>query len=111
MKGSGRWPWPRAPKRTLSACLKKRRVQSPGIPGVPGHPFYGKRVVLAGALFTPENREAVERAGGRVEREVTSRTDYIAVPAPGDKALPGRSGGPALLPQGAFYRLLGWGRK
>ena len=91
--------------------FEKKKSPKPRYPGVPGHPFYGKRVVLAGALFTPENREAVERAGGRVEREVTSRTDYIAVPAPGDKALPGRSGGPALLPQGAFYRLLGWDRK
>ena len=66
----------------------------------------GMKVVLTGSLASQENREAVLRAGGKVGKEVTARTAYVAIPAPGETVLPGRDGGPDILPQGAFYRLL-----
>ncbi|MGI6254686.1 MAG: PolC-type DNA polymerase III [Acutalibacter sp.] len=88
---------------------KKRKPPAPRYPGVPGHPFYRKEVVLTGSLATPENRDAVLRAGGRVGKEVTPRTAYVAIPALGEVVLPGREGGPAILPQGAFYRMVGQG--
>ena len=87
--------------------FEKKKPPKPRYPGVPGHPFYKRTLVLTGSLDTPQNREAVLRAGGRLGKEVTSRTDFLAVPAPGDQVLPGREGGPAILPQDAFYRLLG----
>ena len=87
--------------------FEKKKPPKPRYPGIPGHPFYKKRVVLTGSLATPEHADRVVRAGGRVEKEVTAKTDFLAVPAPGDKPLPGKNGGPAILPQGAFLRLLG----
>lgn len=87
--------------------FEKKKPPKPRYPGVPGHPFYKRTLVLTGSLDTPQNREAVLRAGGRLGKEVTSRTDFLAVPAPGDQVLPGREDGPAILPQDAFYQLLG----
>lgn len=89
----------------FARSFQKRKP--PVFPGVPGHPFYKKRVALTGALNTPQNREAVLRAGGTLVKQVGPRTDFVALPAPGDIPIPGREGGPAILPQGAFYRLLG----
>ena len=86
--------------------FERKKPSKPRYPGVPGHPFYKRTLVLTGSLDTPQNREAVLRAGGRLGKEVTSRTDFLAVPAPGGQVLSGREGGPAILPQDAFYRLL-----
>ena len=69
-------------------------------------PSTKKRVVLTGSLATPERADRVARAGGRVEKEVTAKTDFLAVPAPGDKPLPQKRRA-RILPQGAFLRLLG----
>lgn len=88
---------------------KKKKSLAPKYPGIPGHPFYHKEVVLTGSLASQENREAVLRTGGKVGKEVTARTAYVAIPAPGETVLPGRDGGPDILPQGAFYRLLNQG--
>ena len=87
--------------------FEKKRPPKPRYPGVPGHPFYQKTLVLTGRLDTPQNREAVLRAGGKVGKEVAAGVDFVAIPAPGEKPLPGKEGGPSILPQGAFYRLLG----
>jgi DNA polymerase-3 subunit epsilon len=86
---------------------KKKRPQYPGIPD---HPFYKKRLVFAGELKALSREQAAERAmrtGAKVEKEVTDKTDYLVVAVPGDKALPGKEGGPAILPEGAFLKLLG----
>lgn len=86
---------------------KKKRPQ---YPGVPGHPFYKKRLVFAGELKTLSRGQAVEQArrvGAKVEKEVTGKTDYLVVAVPGDRVLPGKDGGPAILPEGAFLKLLG----
>ena len=88
--------------------FKKQRP--PKYPGVPGHPFYKKRLVFAGelkALPRAKAAEGVLRAGGRVEKEVSGKTDFLVVAVPGDKVLPGKQGGPAILPEGAFLKLLG----
>lgn len=87
--------------------FEKKKPPKPRYPGVPGHPFYQKTLVLTGSLDTPQNREAVLRAGGKVGKEVAAGVDFVAIPAPGEKPLPGKEGGPSILPQGAFYRLLG----
>lgn len=87
--------------------FEKKKSPKPRYPGVPGHPFYQKTLVLTGSLDTPQNREAVLRAGGKVGKEVAAGVDFVAIPAPGEKPLPGKEGGPSILPQGAFYRLLG----
>lgn len=87
--------------------FEKKKSPKPRYPGVPGHPFYQKTLVLTGSLDTPQNREAVLRAGGKVGKEVAAGVDFVAIPAPGEKPLPGKEGGPYILPQGAFYRLLG----
>ena len=87
--------------------FEKKKPAKPRYPGVPGHPFYQKTLVLTGSLDTPQNREAVLRAGGKVGKEVAAGVDFVAIPAPGEKPLPGKEGGPSILPQGAFYRLLG----
>ena len=87
--------------------FEKKKPPKPRYPGVPGHPFYQKTLVLTGRLDTPQNREAVLRAGGKVGKEVAAGVDFVAIPAPGEKPLPGKEGGPYILPQGAFYRLLG----
>ena len=88
--------------------FKKQRP--PKYPGVPGHPFYKKRLIFAGELKALPRAKAAElvlRAGGRVEKEVSGKTDFLVVAVPGDKALPGKQGGPAILPEGAFLKLLG----
>ena len=90
--------------------FEKKKPAKPRYPGVPGHPFYQKTLVLTGSLDTPQNREAVLRAGGKVGKEVAAGVDFVAIPAPGEKPLPGKEGGPSILPQGAFYRLLGQGQ-
>ena len=90
--------------------FEKKKSPKPRYPGVPGHPFYQKTLVLTGSLDTPQNREAVLRAGGKVGKEVAAGVDFVAIPAPGEKPLPGKEGGPSILPQGAFYRLLGQGQ-
>ena len=90
--------------------FEKKKPPKPRYPGVPGHPFYQKTLVLTGSLDTPQNREAVLRAGGKVGKEVAAGVDFVATPAPGEKPLPGKEGGPSILPQGAFYRLLGQGQ-
>ena len=87
--------------------FEKKKPPKPRYPGVPGHPFYQKTLVLTGSLDTFQNREAVLRAGGKVGKEVAAGVDFVAIPAPGEKPLPGKEGGPYILPQGAFYRLLG----
>lgn len=87
--------------------FEKKKSPKPRYPGVPGHPFYQKTLVLTGSLDTSQNREAVLRAGGKVGKEVAAGVDFVAIPAPGEKPLPGKEGGPSILPQGAFYRLLG----
>ena len=87
--------------------FEKKKPAKPRYPGVPGHPFYQKTLVLTGSLDTSQNREAVLRAGGTVGTEVAAGVDFVAIPAPGEKPLPGKEGGPYILPQGAFYRLLG----
>ena len=87
--------------------FEKKKPAKPRYPVVPGHPFYQKTLVLTGRLDTPQNREAVLRAGGKVGKEVAAGVDFVAIPAPGEKPLPGKEGGPSILPQGAFYRLLG----
>ena len=87
--------------------FEKKKPPKPRYPGVPGHPFYQKTLVLTGSLDTSQNREAVMRAGGKVGKEVAAGVDFVAIPAPGEKPLPGKEGGPYILPQGAFYRLLG----
>ena len=87
--------------------FEKKKPAKPRYPGVPGHPFYQKTLVLTGSLDTSQNREAVLRAGGKVGKEVAAGVDFVAIPAPGEKPLPGKEGGPSILPQGAFYRLLG----
>lgn len=87
--------------------FEKKKSPKPRYPGVPGHPFYQKTLVLTGSLDTPQNREAVLRAGGKVGKEVAAGVDFVAIPAPGEKPLPGKEGGPSILPQDAFYRLLG----
>ena len=87
--------------------FEKKKPAKPRYPGVLGHPFYQKTLVLTGSLDTPQNREAVLRAGGKVGKEVAAGVDFVAIPAPGEKPLPGKEGGPYILPQGAFYRLLG----
>jgi DNA polymerase-3 subunit epsilon len=86
---------------------KKKR---PKYPGIPDHPFYKKRLAFAGelkALSRDQAAERVMRAGAKVEKEVTDKTDYLVVAVPGDKALPGKDGGPVILPEGAFLKLLG----
>ena len=90
--------------------FEKKKPPKPRYPGVPGHPFYQKTLVLTGSLDTPQNREAVLRAGGKVGKEVAAGVDFVAIPAPGEKPLHGKEGGPSILPQGAFYRLLGQGQ-
>lgn len=90
--------------------FEKKKSPKPRYPGVPGHPFYQKTLVLTGSLDTSQNREAVLRAGGKVGKEVAAGVDFVAIPAPGEKPLPGKEGGPSILPQGAFYRLLGQGQ-
>lgn len=90
--------------------FEKKKPPKPRYPGVPGHPFYQKTLVLTGSLDTPQNREAVLQAGGKVGKEVAAGVDFVAIPAPGEKPLPGKEGGPSILPQGAFYRLLGQGQ-
>lgn len=90
--------------------FEKKKPPKPRYPGVPGHPFYQKTLVLTGSLDTPQNREAVLRAGGKVGKEVAAGVDFVAIPAPGEKPLPGKEGGPSILPQGVFYRLLGQGQ-
>lgn len=90
--------------------FEKKKPPKPRYPGVPGHPFYQKTLVLTGSLDTSQNREAVLRAGGKVGKEVAAGVDFVAIPAPGEKPLPGKEGGPSILPQGAFYRLLGQGQ-
>lgn len=90
--------------------FEKKKPPKPRYPGVPGHPFYQKTLVLTGSLDTSQNREAVLRAGGNVGKEVAAGVDFVAIPAPGEKPLPGKEGGPYILPQGAFYRLLGQGQ-
>ena len=90
--------------------FEKKKSPKPRYPVVPGHPFYQKTLVLTGSLDTPQNREAVLRAGGKVGKEVAAGVDFVAIPAPGEKPLPGKEGGPSILPQGAFYRLLGQGQ-
>ena len=90
--------------------FEKKKPAKPRYPGVLGHPFYQKTLVLTGSLDTPQNREAVLRAGGKVGKEVAAGVDFVAIPAPGEKPLPGKEGGPSILPQGAFYRLLGQGQ-
>ena len=90
--------------------FKKQRP--PKYPGVPGHPFYKKQLVFAGELKSLPRAKAAElvlRAGGRVEKEVSGKTDFLVVAVPGDKVLPGKQGGPAILPEGAFLKLLGEG--
>lgn len=90
--------------------FEKKKSPKPRYPGVPGHPFYQKTLVLTGSLDTSQNRETVLRAGGKVGKEVAAGVDFVAIPAPGEKPLPGKEGGPSILPQGAFYRLLGQGQ-
>ena len=90
--------------------FEKKKPPKPRYPGVPGHPFYQKTLVLTGRLDTPQNREAVLRAGGKVGKEVAAGVDFVAIPAPGEKPLPGKEGGPSILPQDVFYRLLGQGQ-
>lgn len=90
--------------------FEKKQPPKPRYPGVPGHPFYQKTLVLTGSLDTSQNREAVLRAGGKVGKEVAAGVDFVAIPAPGEKPLPGKEGGPSILPQGAFFRLLGQGQ-
>ena len=90
--------------------FEKKKPPKPRYPGVPGHPFYQKTLVLTGSLDTSQNREAVLRAGGKAGKEVAAGVDFVAIPAPGEKPLPGKEGGPSILPQGAFYRLLGQGQ-
>ena len=90
--------------------FEKKKPPKPRYPGLPGHPFYQKTLVLTGSLDTSQNREAVLRAGGKVGKEVAAGVDFVAIPAPGEKPLPGKEGGPSILPQGAFYRLLGQGQ-
>ncbi len=90
--------------------FEKKKSPKPRYPGVPGHPFYQKTLVLTGSLDISQNREAVLRAGGKVGKEVAAGVDFVAIPAPGEKPLPGKEGGPSILPQGAFYRLLGQGQ-
>ena len=87
--------------------FEKKKPAKPRYPGVPGHPFYQKTLVLTGSLDTSQNGEAVLRAGGKVGKEVPAGVDFVVIPAPGEKPLPGKEGGPYILPQGAFYRLLG----
>lgn len=86
---------------------KKKR---PKYPGIPDHPFYKKRLVFAGELKALSRDQAAERAmraGAKVEKEVTDKTDYLVVAVPGEKALPGKKDGPVILPEGAFLKLLG----
>ena len=86
------------------------KKRPPKYPGVPGHPFYKKRLAFAGELKSLPRAKAAElvlRAGGRVEKEVSGKTDFLVVAVPGDKVLPGKQGGPAILPEGAFLKLLG----
>ena len=90
--------------------FEKKKPPKPRYPGVPGHPFYQKTLVLTGSLDTSQNREAVLRAGGKVGKEVAAGVDFVAIPAPGEKPLPGKEGGPSILPQDVFYRLLGQGQ-
>ena len=90
--------------------FEKKKSPKPRYPGVPGHPFYQKTLVLTGSLDTSQNREAVLRAGGKVGKEVAAGVDFVAIPAPGEKPLPGKEGGPSILPQDVFYRLLGQGQ-
>ena len=90
--------------------FEKKKPPKPRYPGVPGHPFYQKTLVLTGSLDTSQNREAVLRAGGKVGKEVAAGVDFVAIPAPGEKPLPGKEGGPYILPQDVFYRLLGQGQ-
>ena len=90
--------------------FEKKKPPKPRYPGVPGHPFYQKTLVLTGSLDTSQNREAVLRAGGKVGKEVAAGVDFVAIPAPGEKPLHGKEGGPSILPQGAFFRLLGQGQ-
>ena len=87
--------------------FEKKKPAKPRYPGVPGHPFYQKTLVLTGSLDTSQNREAGLRAGAKGGKEVAAGVDFVAIPAPGEKPLPGKEGGPYILPQGAFYRLLG----
>ena len=42
-----------------------------------------------------------------MEKEVSGKTDLLVVAVPGDKVLPGKQGGPVILPEGAFLKLLG----
>ena len=87
-----------------------QKKKQPKHPGIPGHPFYGKRLAFAGSLKTLSREQAADRAaqvGAKLDREVTGKTDYLVVPAAGDQPLPGKGDGPVILPEAAFLRLLG----
>ena len=87
--------------------FEKKKPPKPRYPGVPGHPFYQKTLVLTGSLDTPQNREAVLRAGGKVGKEVAAGVDFVAIPAPGEKPLPGKEGGPVHFAPGCLLPAAG----
>ena len=100
------WRCPRARRRSSSSGLRRKSPQSPVIPACRATPSTKRLWCSPAAGYAPEpggraagRGQGGERGGGRV--------DFVAIPAPGEKPLPGKEGGPSILPQGAFYRLLG----
>lgn len=72
-----------------------------------GHPFYQKRVVIAGKLKTMKRGDAMRRvaeAGGINQDQVNSRTDYLVVSA-GGPVLQGKK--IVILSEEAFLTILG----
>ena len=87
--------------------FEKKKPPKPRYPGVPGHPFYKRTLVLTGSLDTPQNREAVLRAGAGWGRRSPPARTFWRFPLPETRFFPAGRAGPAILPQDAFYRLLG----
>lgn len=85
------------------------KKKKPRYAGIPGHPFFKKHLAFAGNLKTMTREQAEDRAaqvGAKLDREVTEKTDYLVIPAAGDQPLPGKDGGPVILPEKAFLKLL-----
>lgn len=86
------------------------KKKKPRYLGVPGHPFYGKRLAFAGELKSLSREEAMDRAakaGAKLDREVTAQTDFLVISAAGSQPIPSKGEGPVILPEGAFLKLLG----
>lgn len=85
------------------------KKKKPRYPGVPGHPFYGKRLAFAGELKSLSREEAIDRAaraGAKLDREVTEQTDFLVISAAGSQPIPSKGEGPVILPEGAFLKFL-----